>query len=113
MVVINSYSPITGLICLMCLIFLFFESAFGICLACQAYAFFFREKVQYCPGEVCDVKSKQPIHQTSPAQLLTVLGFVLYIFVMAFLFNDQLRKKPFDLFGINGSGKLAGKETVR
>ncbi|HWZ02279.1 MAG TPA: DUF4395 domain-containing protein, partial [Mucilaginibacter sp.] len=33
MVLVNSYSPITGIICLMCLIFLFFESAFGICLA--------------------------------------------------------------------------------
>ena len=31
-VVVNSYSPITGIICLICLIFLFFESAFGICL---------------------------------------------------------------------------------
>src|SRR3984885_1892593 len=30
MVVINSYSPISGGICLICLIFLFFESAFGI-----------------------------------------------------------------------------------
>src|SRR5881396_2793256 len=30
MVIVNSYSPITGIICLICLIFLFFESAFGI-----------------------------------------------------------------------------------
>jgi len=28
MVVLNSYSPITGIICLICLIFLFFEAAF-------------------------------------------------------------------------------------
>src|SRR5438045_9763566 len=28
MVVVNSYSPITGIICLICLIFLFFESSF-------------------------------------------------------------------------------------
>jgi hypothetical protein len=113
MVVINSYSPITGLICLMCLIFLFFESAFGICLACKAYAFFMREKVQYCPGEVCDPKSKHPIQKTSPMQLLVVLGCVLYIFAMAFLFNDQLRQKPYDLFGTNEPGKSIDKEALR
>jgi hypothetical protein len=31
MVVLNSYSIVTGLTCLVCLLFLFFESAFGIC----------------------------------------------------------------------------------
>src|ERR1700741_4917219 len=40
MVLVNSYSPITGLICLICLLFLFFESAFGICLGCKLYAVF-------------------------------------------------------------------------
>ncbi len=37
MVVVNAYSPITGIICLICLVFLFFESAFGICLGCLFY----------------------------------------------------------------------------
>ena len=35
MVVVNTYSIITGIICLICLIFLFFESVFGICLGCK------------------------------------------------------------------------------
>ena len=61
MVVVNSYSPITGLVCLICLIFLFFESAFGICLGCKFYSLFYKEKAQYCPGEVCDRKAKQDI----------------------------------------------------
>src|SRR6266481_7628324 len=59
MVIVNSYSPITGIICLICLVFLFFESAFGICLGCKFYPLFFKEKVQFCPGEVCDAKAKQ------------------------------------------------------
>ncbi|MCK5004280.1 MAG: DUF4395 domain-containing protein, partial [Candidatus Aminicenantes bacterium] len=63
-VVINSYSPITGIICFICLIFLFFESAFGICLGCKFYPLFYKEKAQYCPGEVCDVNSKQDIQKT-------------------------------------------------
>src|SRR3984885_2288922 len=90
MVSVNSYSPITGIICLMCLIFLFFESAFGICLACKVYRIVYQEKAQYCPGEVCDVKARQDIQKTSPAQLFIILAFVGYIILTAVLFNDQL-----------------------
>jgi hypothetical protein len=100
MVVINSYSPITGITCLMCLIFLFFESAFGICLACKVYKMVYQEKAQYCPGEVCDAKSKQEIQKTSIAQVLIVFGFLAYIFLTAFLFNGKFEEKPYDLFGI-------------
>jgi hypothetical protein len=105
MVVVNSYSPITGIVCLMCLIFLFFESAFGICLACKVYKIVYDEKAQYCPGEVCDVKSRQNIQKTSAAQLLIILGFIAYVTLAAFLFNDQLSKKPHDLFGIYGNAQ--------
>ena len=100
MVIVNSYSPITGIICLVCLIFTFFESVFGICLGCKVYKMFYREKAQYCPGEVCDVKAKQDIQKTTKVQLLIVLGFVAYIFVTAYFFNDNFSKTPYDLFGI-------------
>jgi hypothetical protein len=105
MVAVNSYSPITGIICLVCLIFLFFESAFGICLGCKFYSLFHKEKAQYCPGEVCDLKSKQDIQKTSKVQLLVVLGFIALVFLLVFLFNDQFVKHPYDLFGINGSSQ--------
>lgn len=101
MVVINSYSPITGIICLVCLAFLFFESAFGICLGCKFYPFFYRKKAQRCPGEVCDTKTKQDIQKTSGAQLLIVLAFAAFTFLVAWLFNDQFSKKPYDLFEIS------------
>jgi hypothetical protein len=32
--VMNTYGPISGIICLVCLVFLFFETAFGICIGC-------------------------------------------------------------------------------
>jgi hypothetical protein len=103
MVVMNAYSPITGIICLICLIFLFFESAFGICIGCKFYSWIYKEKAQYCPGEVCDVKSKQDIQKTSGVQMLIVLGFVAYIFLTVVLFNDNFSQKPYDLFGVNSS----------
>ena len=105
MVVVNSYSPITGVICLICLVFLFFESAFGICLGCKFYPLFHKEKPQHCPGEVCGVKSKQDIQKTSVVQLLIIFAFVGYIVLTVFLFNDDFRKKPYDLFGIFGSAQ--------
>jgi hypothetical protein len=102
-IIVNSFSPITGLICLICLIFLFFESAFGICLGCKFYSWFYKEKAQYCPGEVCDVKSRQPIQKTSVTQLMIVLGFVAWIVVVVFLFNEPFSEKPYDLFGIEST----------
>jgi len=95
----NSYSIITGLTCLVCLIFLFFEAVFGICLGCLVYRWYYKEKAQYCPGEVCDVKSKQAIQKTSGSQLLIILGFIAFVFLLVYLFNNNFKEKPTDLFG--------------
>lgn len=105
MVIVNSFSPITGIVCLLCMIFLFFESAFGICLACKVYASVFKEKAQYCPGEMCDVKARQPIQKTSKSQLLVVLAFVAFLFLIAYLFNTNFKQKPYDMFGLFGPVK--------
>ncbi len=102
-VVVNSYSPITGIICMICLIFLFFESAFGICLGCKVYSMVYKEKAQYCPGEVCDVKSRQEIQKTSWIQVLIVLVFIGYITLTFILFNTTFSTKPVDLFKIGNS----------
>ena len=98
LVVVNSYSPITGIFCFICLLFLFFESAFGICLGCKFYPLFFKEKSENCPGEVCDVKSKKDIQKTSGAQLLIVLAFIALVLLATWLFIDQFSKQPYDLF---------------
>ena len=100
LVVVNSYSPITGIICLICLIFLFFESAFGICLGCKVYSLIYKEKAQYCPGEVCEVKDRQAIQKTSWLQIVIVLAFIGYIFLTISLVKENFSKKPYDLFGI-------------
>ncbi|NQU53111.1 MAG: DUF4395 domain-containing protein [Bacteroidetes bacterium] len=102
-VIVNSWSPITGIICMICLIFLFFETAFGICLGCKFYSLIYKEKAQYCPGEVCDVKSKQDIQKTSKVQILIVFGFIAYIFLTVSLFHETFKEQPFDLFGIENS----------
>ena len=105
LVVVNSYSPITGIICLICLIFLFFETAFGICLGCKFYSIIYKEKAQYCPGEICDSKSKHVIQKTSGVQILIILGFIAYFILVVYFFNDNLSKKPYELFGTKSSTK--------
>jgi len=100
-IIVNAFSPITGIVCLICLIFLFFESAFGICLGCMFYPLFFKEKAQFCPGEVCDIKNKQDIQKTSILQLLILLVFIAFTVLMVKSFNDNFSEKPHNLFGEN------------
>ena len=99
LVLLNTFSIITGLTCLVCLIFLFFESAFGICIGCKMYSLIYKDKAQYCPGEVCDIKSRHEIQKTSAVQLLILPGVVLYIGLLIFLFHNSFAVKPTDLFG--------------
>jgi len=97
-VLLNTFSPITGIICFICLIFLFFESAFGICIGCIFYRWFYKDKAQYCPGEVCDVNSKQDIQKTSKPQILIIFGFIVYLVLTVYLFNDTFSEQPKYLF---------------
>lgn len=40
--------------CSFCLGLMFLEAAFGICVGCELYRLFAKEKPQLCPGGVCD-----------------------------------------------------------
>ena len=105
LVLVNAYSPITGLGCLICLIFLFFESAFGICLGCKFYSLFYKEKAEYCPGEVCKREARQDIQKTSAVQFLIILAFMGYLTATIIFFSREFSKKPYDLFGISSRSK--------
>lgn len=94
LVLFNTHSPITGILCLICQVFLFFESAFGICLGCKVYPLVMRKKPQYCPGEVCDVKLRQPIQKTSSAQVMALLAFVAGVVAVGMVAKASLREPP-------------------
>jgi len=100
--VMNTFSPVTGIICLLCLIFLFAESAFGICIGCKLYPLVTRKQPERCPGEVCEVKDRQPIQRVSGAQLAMVLGLVAYVVVVGSLFHQGFKEKAHPLFGAPG-----------
>lgn len=67
--------PFNLLICAICLTLMFFESAFGICLACKLYELFLRDKARYCPGGVCDVGTRHPSQTVGLSGIMIVALF--------------------------------------
>jgi len=98
MVLMNTYGPISGVICLVCLVFLFFEAAFGICLGCKFYSLVYRKAPELCPGEVCEVKARQPIQKTSLAQVLVLVVSIALVAAAAATLTETLSAKPTPLF---------------
>jgi hypothetical protein len=45
--------PINMMVCSSCLLLMFFESAFGICIGCMIYNTINKKQAQLCPGDVC------------------------------------------------------------
>ena len=72
-------NPIKVVVCILCLLLLFLESAFSICLGCKLFELFKKDPVTHCPGGVCEIRAKEPIQTFSLAQkiiaLVTVLAF--------------------------------------
>jgi hypothetical protein len=98
MVVYNTWSIFTGLSCLVCLIFLFFEASFGICLGCLVYNLIYKEKAKLCPGNVCEPNEREDIQRVSRSQWLLAVGFVLFVIGSVYLLKDNFNNKPMNLF---------------
>lgn len=73
----NIRGPVNMLVCALCLLLLFFETAFGICIGCKLYNLFNKEQAQLCPGGVCEVKDRQPIQFVSGAQYAALAVFLV------------------------------------
>ena len=74
--------PINMLVCGTCLLLLFFETAFGVCIGCKLYDIFSKNKVALCPGHVCSY-SPPPGAGGNLAQGLVVVVFSLIVAVVA------------------------------
>ncbi|MGV7106999.1 DUF4395 domain-containing protein [Flavobacterium sp. U410] len=98
LVIVNAFSPITGFACLICLILMFSESAFGICFGCKLYGFIKKDKAQYCPGEICDIKKKYDIQRISIKQWAVIFALILFIALLYVFFQQIFILKPHRLF---------------
>ncbi len=74
----NVIGPVNLIVCAACLVLLFFETAFGICIGCKLYNMLNKENAQLCPGGVCEVPAaKGP--GTTVAQVATVAVFAVLV----------------------------------
>ena len=71
------------IICLICLMLLFFEAAFGICIGCKLFNLLNKEKAQLCPGNVCEIKDREPIQRVTWTQALVALSYLAMLFVLS------------------------------
>jgi hypothetical protein len=94
LVVINNViGPVNLVVCSACLLLLFFESAFGICIGCHIYNFVKGESARHCPGGVCEVAEvRQPA--MNAVQGAVVIGFVATVAAAAHLMSGNASSVP-------------------
>jgi hypothetical protein len=93
----NVIGPINLIVCSVCLLLLFFESAFGICIGCQLYKLLNKGKAQLCPGGVCEVESVKGAG-VSPLQIAILLVFAGGVVAIAqWVYNSPAQKLSPDL----------------
>lgn len=69
-------------ICSFCLILLFFETSFGICIGCKLYNAIYPGQAKHCPGGVCSIKRKEDVQKISFSQIFIVISF--FVIVLSF-----------------------------
>jgi hypothetical protein len=104
--------PINMLVCGTCLILLFFETAFGICIGCKLYNLFNKEKAQLCPGGVCELPAAQR-PSTSLAQVLVLSAFALAVVATAQWVQRTAGESPRQAPTAAGPGPIDAAEVER
>lgn len=89
-VVFEIMTPIKIAICLLCITFLFSEAAFGICLGCILYHKTQTKRPLYCPGNVCEVKTKDKIQQFSKQQMVSLVLFFTGLYILSYGMNQNI-----------------------
>jgi len=96
LVVLNNIVwPLNLFICLSCLILLWFESFFGICIWCKVYNLFNKQKSKLCPWWVCENIKKESIQKISFAHLC-IFG-IFIVFVVFISHSSLIIDKPQDI----------------
>lgn len=82
-VINNVIGPINMLICGTCLLLMFFECAFGICIGCKLYNAFTRQQAQHCAGGSCEVFVPHPSQKVGAGGTAIVAAFVTVIGIVS------------------------------
>lgn len=79
LVILGQIGVLNLVICIACLTFLLFESAFGICIGCMIYPYVMRKDPVLCAGGVCGVVKKEPVQHVSFVQVLVLIVFASFV----------------------------------
>lgn len=110
-VVFNVMTPIKILICLICLLLLFSEAAFGICVGCKIFNFIYKKNPKLCPGGVCEIRQKDEIQKISPLQKGIIIVFVTVVSVATYqlAFNKQVPEQEIQNKALKSAKCESGK----
>ena len=86
-------NPIKVLVCFICLVLLFLESAFSICVGCKIFGWFKKDPVTHCPGGVCEMRTKEEIQTFSLVQIIITVIFVLALSLGLYGYFTQVESK--------------------
>lgn len=74
--------PVNLQVCALCLLLLFFESAFGICIGCWLYKRLRPDQALLCPGGACEY-APEPSERLAGGQLVSLLVFAAAVGALA------------------------------
>jgi len=83
-------NPLKVLVCLICMALLFFESAFSVCLGCKIFNLVKKDKATHCPGDVCEMKLKDPIQKFDPVQKVILIVTMIVMVYGAYAYMTKL-----------------------
>ena len=83
-------NPLKVLVCLICMALLFFESAFSVCLGCKIFNLVKKDKATHCPGDVCEMKLKDPIQKFNPVQKVILIVTMIVMVYGAYAYMTKL-----------------------
>jgi len=86
-------NPIKVLVCLICMALLFFESAFSICLGCKIFQLFKKQDPKYCPGGVCEIRTKDAVQKFDPIQKLILVLTVVAMIYGTYAYMTKLKDR--------------------
>lgn len=83
------HNALIGLSCMTCLVLLYFEAVFGICLGCKIYNRFNKDKVKYCPGGVCSKEDRHSCQKISLEQVGVLVVFFMVLVIVLYLYLSK------------------------
>jgi hypothetical protein len=86
--------PINMLVCGTCLLLLFFESSFGICVGCKLYDLLSKNKVELCPGNVCSYNPAPGAGGSWLQGLVLLMFFVVVFNVTSWVYGHSTLPAP-------------------